>query len=477
MKIQFNKTKVLATVGPACNKKEQLLELIQTGVDVFRLNFSHGSHEEHAKVIEYVRELNKEHNLNIGLLQDLQGPKIRTREVENNGVMLEKGSRLMLTPEKLVGNAERISTTYIEMADDVKTGDMILVDDGKIELKVTEVKGRDVITEVVYGGLLKSKKGINLPNTNVSIPALTEKDREDLLFGLEQDVDWIALSFVRTAEEVLELKDIIKEKGRTAKVVSKIEKPEAITNIDAIIAASDALMVARGDLGVEVPMEQVPMIQKMIVQKCNQLAKPVIIATQMLESMITNPRPTRAEINDIANSVIDGADTLMLSAESASGQYPVLAVKSMTETIRQVEESADIYYKNHAYVLKQRDKNFNNNNVVVSACRLARDTEAKAIVGMTSSGYTAFRISSHRPKANIFVLTSNQSLLNQLSLLWGVRAIYYDKSISTDETFQDISSILKQTQQVAPGDVIINTVSMPINKKQRTNTIKLSVVE
>lgn len=477
MKIHFNKTKVLATVGPACNKKEQLLELIHAGVDVFRLNFSHGSHEEHAKVIEYVRELNKEHKLNIGLLQDLQGPKIRTREVENNGVMLEKGKQLVLTPEKLVGNTERISTTYIEMADDVKVGDMILVDDGKIELKVTEVRGRDVITEVVYGGILKSKKGINLPNTKVSIPALTEKDREDLVFGLEQNLDWIALSFVRTAEEVLELKDIIKQHGRTAKVVSKIEKPEAITNIDAIIAASDALMVARGDLGVEVPMEQVPMIQKMIVQKCNQLAKPVIIATQMLESMITNPRPTRAEINDIANSVIDGADTLMLSAESASGMYPVLAVKSMTETIRQVEESAEIYYKNHAYVMKLRDENFNNNNVVVSACRLARDTGAKAIVGMTSSGYTAFRISSHRPKSNIFVFTSNQSLLNQLSLLWGVRAIYYDKSNSTEETFQDITRILKETHQITPGDVIIHTVSMPISKKQRTNTIKLSVVE
>jgi pyruvate kinase len=311
----------------------------------------------------------------------------------------------------------------------------------------------------------------------VSIPALTEKDREDLLFGLEQNLDWIALSFVRTADEVQELKEIIRQKDRTAKVVSKIEKPEAITNIDAIIAASDALMVARGDLGVEVPMEQVPMIQKMIVEKCNQLAKPVIIATQMLESMITNPRPTRAEINDIANSVIDGADTLMLSAESASGMYPVLAVKSMTETIRQVEELAEIYYKNHAYVMKLRDENFNNNNVVVSACRLARDTGAKAIVGMTSSGYTAFRISSHRPKSNIFVFTSNQSLLNQLSLLWGVRAIYYDKSNSTDETFQDITSILKENHQITPGDVIIHTVSMPINKKQRTNTIKLSIVE
>ncbi len=477
MKVHFNKTKVIATVGPACNKKEQLLGLIQAGTDVFRLNFSHGSHEEHLKVVENVRALNKEYNLNIALLQDLQGPKIRTREVENNGVMLAEGNKLVLTPEKLVGNSERISTTYVEMADDVQIGDMILVDDGKIELKVVGIEGKDVITMVVYGGLLKSKKGINLPNTNVSIPALTEKDREDLLFGLEQEVEWIALSFVRTAEEVLELKDIIKQKGKTARVVSKIEKPEAIRNIDAIIAASDALMVARGDLGVEVPAEQVPMMQKMIVQKCNQAAKPVIIATQMMESMITNPRPTRAETNDIANSVMDGADTLMLSAETASGLYPILAVKSMTETIRQVEESADIYYKNHAHVLKVRDNNFFNNNVVVSACRLARDTEAKAIVGMTTSGYTAFRISSHRPKSDIFIFTGNKSLLNTVSLLWGVRGFYYDKFSSTDETFQDIQRILVENGHVKPGEVIINTVSMPISKKKRTNTIKLSIVE
>jgi pyruvate kinase len=271
MRIHFNKTKVIATVGPACNKKEQLLELIEAGADVFRLNFSHGNHEEHQKVVEAVRSLNKEYNLNIGLLQDLQGPKIRTREVENNGIMLNKGSKLTLTTEKIVGTADRISTTYMEMADDVQSGEAILLDDGKIELKVLSKEGSDVITEVVYGGILKSKKGINLPNTSVSIPALTEKDREDLLFGLEHDVEWIALSFVRTADEVIELKNIIRDKGKKARVISKIEKPEAIRNIDAIIAASDALMVARGDLGVEIPMEEVPMIQKMIVQKCNQL--------------------------------------------------------------------------------------------------------------------------------------------------------------------------------------------------------------
>jgi pyruvate kinase len=478
MKVHFNRTKVIATVGPASNSKEMLLELVKAGADVFRLNFSHGSHEDHLKVVQYVRELNQEHNLNIGLLQDLQGPKIRTREVENNGVNLAPGSRLVLTNEKLVGNTERISTTYLEMADDVKPGDRILLDDGKLELKVTEKQGRDVITEVVYGGVLKSKKGINLPNTDVSIPALTEKDREDLLFGLEHNVEWIALSFVRKADEVHELKELIRAKGKKCLVVSKIEKPEAIANIDAIIEASDAVMVARGDLGVEVPMEDVPMLQKMIVEKCNKLAKPVIIATQMLESMITSPRPTRAETSDVANSVLDGADVVMLSAESASGQYPLQAVQAMNDIIRKVEETAEsVYYRNNDHVLQHRDENFYSNNVVMNACRLARDTGARAVIGMTSSGYTAFRISSHRPKANIFVFTYDKSLLNTLSLLWGVRAFYYDKEKfnSTDETFQDIKKLLLQKGLLQEGDVFINTASMPISLNHRTNMLKLSI--
>ncbi len=478
MKIHFNRTKVIATVGPASNTKEMLLNLVKTGVDVFRLNFSHGSHEDHLKVVRFVRELNQEHNLNIGLLQDLQGPKIRTREVENNGVNLLPGSRLVLTNEKLVGNTERISTTYLEMADDVKAGDRILLDDGKLELNVTAVEGRDVITEVVYGGVLKSKKGINLPNTDVSIPALTEKDREDLVFGLEHDVEWIALSFVRKADEVIELKEIIRSQGKKCRVISKIEKPEAIANIDAIIEASDAVMVARGDLGVEIPMEDVPMIQKMIVEKCNRLAKPVIIATQMLESMITSPRPTRAETSDVANSVLDGADVVMLSAESASGMYPLEAVKAMNDIIRKVEETTDsIYYKNHVQAIATRDENFYSNNVVANACRLARDTDAKAVIGMTSSGYTAFRISSHRPKANIFVFTFDKSLLNTFSLLWGVRAFFYDKEKfnSSDETFQDIKQLLLKGGYLQPGDVFINTGSMPISRNHRTNMLKLSI--
>ncbi|MCU0354739.1 MAG: pyruvate kinase [Cytophagales bacterium] len=481
MNIPFNKTKVLATVGPASNTKEKLLQLIQAGVDVFRLNFSHGSHEDHLKVINYVRELNHEHKLNIGLLQDLQGPKIRTREVENNGVELRPGSRLVITTEKIVGTSERISTTYVEMADDVNVGERILLDDGKLELRVTGLNRngeyKEVVTEVVYGGILKSKKGINLPNTNVSIPALTEKDREDLMFGLEHNVEWIALSFVRTADEVEELKQIIASKGRKCRVVSKIEKPEAVANIDSIIAASDAVMIARGDLGVEVPAEEVPMIQKMIADKCNKAARPVIVATQMLESMITSPRPTRAETSDIANAVIDGADTVMLSAETASGMYPVEAVRSMTETIRQVEERGAIYYKNHAYAQHVRDENFYSNNVVVSACRLARDTEANAIVGLTSSGYTALRLASHRPKAHLFVFTFDESLLNTLSLVWGVRAYHYDHSKNTDEVFDDIKEMLIHDGHVKSGDVIINTGSIPVSRNRHTNMLKLSMVQ
>ncbi len=478
MNIPFNKTKVIATVGPASNTKEKLFQLIQAGVDVFRLNFSHGSHEDHQKVIQFVRELNQEHNLHIGMLQDLQGPKIRTREVENNGVELRAGSSLVITTEKVIGTSERISTTYLEMVEDVNVGEKILLDDGKLELRVTNINkaSREVETEVVYGGILKSKKGINLPNTKVSIPALTEKDREDLLFGLENNVEWIALSFVRTAEEVLELKEIIRSKGKKCRVVSKIEKPEAIENIDAIIAASDAIMIARGDLGVEVPAEEVPMIQKSIAEKCNKAAKPVIVATQMLESMITSPRPTRAETSDIANAVIDGADTVMLSAETASGMYPVEAVRSMTETIRQVEEKATIYFKNHAYAQQVTDDNFYSNNVVVSACRLARDTHAQAIVGLTTSGYTALRISSHRPKAHLFVFTFDADMVNTLSLVWGVRAYHYEKSKSTDEVFEDLKQILLTEGLVKTGDVIINTGSIPVTRNHHTNMLKLSIV-
>lgn len=475
-KIPFNKTKIVATVGPACNTKEKLAELIRAGVDVFRLNFSHGTHEDHQKVVQYVRELNKELGTYVALLQDLQGPKIRTRNVENNGVEVQSGQELIIAATEEVGTSQRITTSYTAIADDVKAGDMILIDDGKIELRVEDTGNGEVKARVIHGGIIKSKKGINLPNSTVSAPSLTEKDEEDLLFGLRNDLDWIALSFVRSADDILTLKDKIKAAGKKSKVIAKIEKPEALKCIDEIIQATDGVMVARGDLGVEIVMEEVPLAQKMIVQKCNHIGKPVIIATQMMESMITNPRPTRAETGDIANAVMDGADALMLSAETAAGDHPIEVIKSMTRTILSVEENINSIYFKHENVT-DASGSFLNDSIVLQACRLAKKVKAHAVIGMTKSGYTAYRISSHRPKAQIFIFTDNPNLLSQMNLLWGVRGIYYDKMDSTDQTFEDIQHMLRIRGFVHEGDIIINTASMPIKAKGRTNTLKLTVVE
>ncbi len=476
MRKHFNKTKIIATVGPACSAKDKLLELAEAGTDIFRLNFSHGTHEEHLKVVQNIRQINKEHNLNLAILQDLQGPKIRVGDMEKGEALLETGKQLIITTKPELGTAKKVSTTYTALPKDVKIGDKILMDDGKISVEVTDINATEVITKVLFGGLLKSKKGINLPNTQVSSPSLTEKDSEDLIFGLEHELDWIALSFVRNHIDILLLKHLIRQRGKSCKVVAKIEKPEAMQNLDEIIAVSDALMVARGDLGVELGMEEVPMAQKTIVKKCIQAAKPVIIATQMMESMITNPGPTRAETNDIANAVIDGADTLMLSAETAVGLYPRLVIEEMTKTIYIAETKADnIYHKNQQ--ANPNSPTFYNDSVIAAASRLVENVDATAILGMTSSGYTAFRAASHRPSANIFIFTANKQLVNQLSLVWGIRAFYYDKFESTDKTFQDVQRILLEKGVIKKGDRIIHLASMPINKKQRTNSIKLSIIE
>ncbi|MEJ2004532.1 MAG: pyruvate kinase, partial [Cyclobacteriaceae bacterium] len=342
-------------------------------------------------------------------------------------------------------------------------------------LKVKTIKGSDVITEVIHGGKLKSRKGINLPQTHVSAPSLTDKDLLDLDFGLDQEVDWIALSFVRTAEDIHDLRNRIRAAGKDCRIIAKIEKPEAIHNIDEIIEASDGIMVARGDLGVEIMMEEVPMAQKMIVRKCNLAAKPVIIATQMMESMIDSPRPTRAETNDVANAVMDGADALMLSAETAAGQFPVEVIKSMINTIISVEKQADVYHK--FYKLDEEDPLFYNDSIIKSACQLAEISNAKAIIGMTASGYTAFKIASHRPKANIFIFTHNKPLLNTMNLIWGVRGLYYNSEESTDQTFMDIENILREKGHLRKGDVFITTASMPLQARGRTNAMKLNVAD
>jgi pyruvate kinase len=475
------KTKIVATVGPASEAKDQLLALAKAGVNVFRLNFSHGTHEDHLERVKRIRELNEEHNLNLCILQDLQGPKIRIGNVESkDGVMILAGQKLTFTNDDIIGTAERVSTPYKDMYKDVHPGERILMDDGKLEVRVLETQGTDVVTEVVYGGSMKSKKGVNLPNTKVSMPAVTDKDWTDLEFGLANDVEWIALSFVREAEEILEIKEYIRSKGKKCRVIAKIEKPEAITNIDAIIAATDGLMVARGDLGVELPAEEVPMIQKMLVEKCNRAAKPVIVATQMLESMIDAPRPTRAEINDIANSVMDGADAVMLSAETASGKYPILAVESMANTIRQVESSTDkIYFRYHAHVNEEPTENVLNDNVVMSACRLARDTKARAVIGITTSGYTATRLSHHRPKADLYIFSADAQLRNTLGLYWGVQVLPHepDPAKNINELVSDIQAILMSRNALKAGDIFINTLSMPLSLENKTNTVKLSVVE
>lgn len=474
MEVTFNKTKIIATVGPASNNYDMLSALIKEGVDVFRLNFSHGKHEDHQNVVKMVRQLNQEMGTHICLMQDLQGPKIRLGDVENGQVDIKAGDKIKLVCDNSVSTATRLSTIYKELARDVNVGDAILIDDGKIELRVLATdKDKEVDVVVIYGGPVKPRKGINLPDTSVSAPSLTEKDVEDLHFGLDNDVEWVALSFVRKAQDIADIKRIIKERGKHTLVVAKIEKPEAIRNIDEIIAATDAIMVARGDLGVEIKAEDVPMLQKMMVEKCNKAGKPVIIATQMMESMITNARPTRAETNDVANAVFDGADAVMLSAETAAGSYPLETIRSMSRTIASVEAHGEVYHK----IVKPRPnvESFFSKTLISNACMLAHDTEATAVVCMTRSGYTAFHTAKHRPKAHIFAFTDNPRVVNQLSMVWGVRTYYYDKEVtSTDNLIADFRSILTKEGLLTEGNVVVNITSMPATDRTSANTIKLS---
>ena len=467
-------TKIIATIGPASRSKEMILKLHKAGANIFRMNFSHGSHEDHIKVIKWVRELNEEHNTNISLLQDLQGPKIRVNQITGDAVEIIPGEILEIESGDFDGDAKRISTTYKTIARDVKAGDPILIDDGNLELKVVSTDGTTVKAEVIFGGKLKSRKGINLPSTAISEPSLTEKDKKDLMFGIEQNVDWIALSFVRTATDIKELKDIIKAKGKDIKVICKMEKPEAIENMDAIIEATDALMVARGDLGVEIDAARVPLIQKEMIAKCNKASKPVIVATQMLESMISNPRPTRAETNDVANAIIDGADVVMLSGESAAGDYPFEAVTSMANIIKNVESNYDVYHKNYDQI---NPATALSDSLISSACKLAEQTGAAAVIGMTETGYTAFEIAKHRPKAKTYIFTSNKELVTRLSLVWGITAFYYDKASSTDDIMTEVKDILKEKGLINSGDVVVNTASMPVWKQQQTNMLKISSVD
>ncbi|WP_421941478.1 pyruvate kinase [Pedobacter sp.] len=476
MKPFHSRTKIVATLGPASAKPDVLYSMFNAGLDVCRLNFSHGSQADHQAVLDTIRDLNKKYDYNVGILADLQGPKIRIGLVKEGGINLINGSKTIITTNECIGNEERIYITYQNFPQDVQAGEIILLDDGKLQMKVLSTNLKDeVVCEVVHGGILTSRKGVNLPNTKVSIPSLTAEDRENLEFVLKNDVEWIGLSFVRKAEDIIELKKIIAERGKTARVIAKIEKPEAIANIDEIIAVTDGVMVARGDLGVECPMEEVPLLQKMIVQKCRAASKPVIIATQMLESMITTPRPTRAEVNDVANSVLDGADAVMLSGETSVGEFPLIVIETMQKIIQNIEENN--YPFNPDKFLKPKSPSFLSDAICDSACFLAKQTNAVGIVSMTLSGYTAFEISSHRPEALVFIFTSNRELLNTVSLLWGVRGFYYDKFESTDNTIIEVNDFLKSKKLVKAGDIVINTAAIPMEVKGKTNMLKITVVE
>jgi pyruvate kinase len=465
-------------MGPASAKKEVLLAMIQAGVNICRLNFSHGKAQDHKAVIDTIREINAEYKTNVGILADLQGPKIRIGLVKDGGIHLVNGTRINITTHELIGDDNQIYITYDTFPQDVQPDEIILLDDGKIQMKVIETNKVDtVVCEIVHGGILTSRKGVNLPNTKVSIPSLTEEDLENLKYALDWDVDWVGLSFVRTGQDILELKKIIADSGKAAKVIAKVEKPEAIDNIDEIIAATDGVMVARGDLGVEMPLEEVPLLQKMIARKCREASKPVIVATQMLESMITTPRPTRAEVNDVANSVLDGADAVMLSGETSVGEFPVIVIETMAKIVRNVEDLGYPFNANKAANTDTKSVDYLSDAVCGSAVYLAEHTNAVGIVSMTTSGYTAFEISSYRPKAGTYIFTANKHLLNALSLLWGVRTFYYDKEESTDQTISDVNNMLKAANLVQEGDVVINTASVPISKRAKTNMLKVTVIE
>ncbi len=473
------KTKIVATLGPASSSVTVIKKLIFAGADVFRLNFSHGNYEEYERIIKDIHKLNTKLETHVSILADIQGPKIRIGEVEAGGKMLWKGDTIIFTTNKEDLSEEKIFINYSDFPKDVKAGEIILLDDGKMSfiIKSTNLKD-EVIAKVLNEGKLMSKKGVNLPNTKLSLPSLTKKDREDVAFILKHDIDWIALSFVRSVSDVEELKTLIKaiKTKSIPPVIAKIEKPEAIENLDAIIQATDGVMVARGDLGVEIPLQNVPMIQKKIVRKCIEHAKPVIIATQMMEGMIDNPRPTRAEVNDVANSVMDGADALMLSGETSVGKYPVETVETMQKIISAVENFDGIYYKHQKPEFKNNSR-FISDSIIYSGCNVAREAKAKAIVSVASSGYSTAKISSHRPKAIIFGFASNAYILRRLNLLWGVKPVYFNRYINTDQTITDLMETLRQKGLVESGDLLVHISNMPINQPGNSNMLKLGYVE
>jgi len=468
----LKKTKIVATLGPASARKETLKKMFREGVNVCRINFSHGDHKQHLELINLIRELNKELNRHVAILGDLQGPKLRIGMIENGSVEIAEGDIITFTTEEVIGTKHKVYMTYKNFPCDVKPGEVILIDDGKLQLEIVSADGKEIVkAKALNEGILSSKKGVNLPNTRISLPSLTEKDHDDLNFALDNNIDWLGLSFVRSPRDIIELKSIISTRNKHAKVIAKIEKPEAIKNLEEIIRHSDGIMVARGDLGVEIPMQDVPLVQKRIIRMCMEMAKPTIVATQMMESMIEYPSPTRAEVNDVANAVLDNADAVMLSGETSVGRYPVKVIRNMSKIIESVEKyerkinkTPDVHYQNERFIT---------DSICFSATKLAQKVKAKSINMMTHSGYTAYRVSSMRPNATIFAFTSNRQLLTQLSLVWGVVCNYYDSAESTDKTIADIKKVLLTKNYLQRGDLIINIASMPIGEQGMTNMLKL----
>jgi len=475
MRQKHSHTKVIATLGPASESKDIIQKMINEGVDVFRLNFSHSTQSEHLKLINIIKELNQELGTNVSILADLQGPKLRVGEVENDILMLDAGDLITFVTEKCLGTKDHLYMSYQEFPKDVNSGEIILIDDGKIKLEVLETNKNDTVkAKVIYGGPLSSNKGVNLPDTKVSLPCLSKTDISNAFFALDQNVDWIGLSFVRKASDITELKNLIKKRKGHAGVIAKIEKPEALLELNKIIDLADGVMVARGDLGVEVPFDEVPLIQKLIVGKCITRSKPVIIATQMMDSMITNFRPTRAEANDVANAVLDGADALMLSGETSVGKYPLETIASMQSIIAYTENHGDPF--NKQYTPEEETSTFLADSICSNASQLARQVNANAIVVFTHSGYTAIRISSNRPKAKIYAFTSNKKLLNKISMVWGIQPFYLSTYDDLDKAIYESIEILKAKKLLKKGDCVIHVGSTPLHLHGRTNMMKVSKI-
>ncbi|AYN05917.1 MULTISPECIES: pyruvate kinase [unclassified Flavobacterium] len=471
------KTKIVATLGPACGTREIIKDMIEAGVNVFRVNFSHADYEGVKEKINIIRGLNEEFGYTTAILGDLQGPKLRVGVMEE-GVVVNDGDVITFTTaEDIIGTAKKVFMKYQNFPNDVNPGERILLDDGKLIFEIlTTDKKSEVTAVVIQGGELKSKKGVNLPNTKISLPALTEKDIADAIFAIEQKVDWIALSFVKTPRDLQDLQELIaKHSDVKIPIVAKIEMPEALENMDKIVAYCDALMVARGDLGVELPAHEVPLVQKELIRRAKTARIPVIVATQMMETMITSLTPTRAEVNDVANSVMDGADAVMLSGETAAGNYPVQVIQKMTQIIEAVEDSPLIHVPQNTPQIKTN--RFITKTICQQAAIMANVIKAKAICTLTNSGYTAFQISAWRPSAHILVFTSNKRILTQLSLLWGVKSYYYDKDVSTDDTVTDVNQIVKDKGYVVKGDYLINLAAMPIKDKGMVNTVRVSEID